>query len=118
MSTRLRCASTRTLSASSPSSTRPTTARSSPRSTHRAVAGIRDIDAVGKGGIGDALWLPQAGNSAQHLAGCQIDHPQTVVAELGNEQPLTLRIDAEVINAAAHLTDRDLRLHDDRRPGR
>ena len=67
---------------------------------HRAVAGIRHKDAVGKRDIGDALRLAQAGDPAQHLAGCQIDHAKAVVAELGNEQPLTLRIDGQVIDPA------------------
>ncbi len=70
---------------------------------HRAVAGIRHKDAVGERDIGDALRLAQAGDRAQHLPGCQIDHPQAVVAELGNKQPLALQIDAQVIDAAAHL---------------
>jgi predicted transcriptional regulator len=40
--------------------------------------------------------------------------PTLLVAELGNKQPLPLRIDAEVIDAAAHFTDRDLRLEHQR----
>jgi len=89
-----------------------------PQHPHRAVAGVRHIDAVREGDIGDALRLAQAGDPAQHLAGCQIDHPQGVVAELGNKQPLPLHIDAEVVDAAAHLTERDLRIEYERRAGR
>jgi hypothetical protein len=54
----------------------------------------------------------------QYLARCQINHADAVVAKLGNEQPLPLRIDAEVIDAAAHFTERDLRLEHQRRATR
>ena len=84
---------------------------------HRAVAGIRHIDAVGKRDVGDTLRLAQAGDRAQHLARCQIDHAQAVVAELGNKQPLALHIDAEVIDPAADLAERDLRLEHEGRAG-
>ena len=82
---------------------------------HRAVAGIRHIDAVCKRDIGNTLWLAQVGDPAQHLAGRQIDHAQAIVAEFSNEQPLALQIDAEVIDAAAHPTERDLRFEHERR---
>ena len=38
----------------------------------------------------------------------QIDDPEAVVAEFGNKQPLALYIDAEVIDPAAHIAERDL----------
>ena len=85
---------------------------------HRAVTPIRDIDAVSKRDIGDALRLAHPGDRAQQLTGRQIDHPQAVVAELGDKQPLSLQIDAQMINPAADLTQRDLCLQHKRRTGR
>ena len=86
-----------------------------PQHAHRAVTGIRHKYAVGKRDIRNALRLAQTGDPAQHLARRQIDHAEAVVAELGNKQPLPLHIDAEVIDAAAHFTERDLRLEHERR---
>src|SRR5215469_11880099 len=77
---------------------------------HRAVTGIRHKHPVGKRDIRYALRLAQTGDPAQYFARRQIDHAEAVVAELGDEQALTLRIDAEMIDAAAHFTERDLRL--------
>ena len=77
---------------------------------HRAIAGIRNIDAVGKRDVGDTLRLAEPGERAQHFAGLKVDHPQAVVAELGDEEAPTLQIDAEVVDPPADLAERDLRL--------
>src|SRR5215472_5721914 len=77
---------------------------------HRTVTGIRHKYAVGKRDIRNALRLVQTANPMEHLARRQIDDAQAVVAELRNEQPLPLRIEAEMIDAAAHLPERYLRL--------
>ena len=61
------------------------------------------------------LRLAQPGDPVQYLARPQIDHAQAVIAKLGNQQSLPLRIDAEVIDAAAHFTKRDFRLEHQRR---
>ena len=85
---------------------------------HRAVAGVCDIDAVGEADITHALGLVQTRDCPQHLAGRKINHAQAIVAELGDKQPLALQIDAEVIDTAAYLTKRDLRLEHERRARR
>ena len=76
---------------------------------HRAVAAIRHKDAVGGGDVRNTLRLAEAGDCA-HLNGRQIDDPQAVVAELGDKQPLAFRIDPQMIDPAADLAQRDLRL--------
>jgi len=58
----------------------------------------------------NALRLAQIGDPTQHLARCQIHNAEAVVAELRNQQPLALQIDAEVIDAAADLAERYPRL--------
>ena len=89
-----------------------------PQHPHRAITGIRYKDAIGKKDIGNALRLAQTVDPPQHLARCQIDHAEAVVTELGHKQPLALHIDAEVVNAAAHITERNLRLEHERRARR
>ena len=74
---------------------------------HRAVARVRHIDAVGKGDVSDTLWLMEAADRAQHLPRCQVDHPEAIVAEFCNKQPLALYIDAEVIDPSADIAERD-----------
>lgn len=74
---------------------------------HRAVAAIRHIDAVGKGDVGDALRLAEAADRAQHFPSRQADDTEAVVAKLGDEQPPAFHIDTEVIDAAAHLAERN-----------
>ena len=81
-----------------------------PQYTHRAITGIRHQYAVRKRDIRNALRLAQASDPAQYLARRQIDHAQAIITELRNEQPLPFRIDGEMIDAAADLTERDLRL--------
>ena len=88
-----------------------------PQNPHRAAAPVRHVDAVGRGDIGHALRLAEAGNRTQHPASCQVDYTQAVIAELGDEKSLALGVDAEVIDAAAHLSERDLRLEHERCPG-
>src|SRR5438874_6294530 len=89
-----------------------------PQHPHRAITGICYKDAIGERDIGNALWLAQTVDPPQHLARCQIDHAEAVVAELGHEQPLALHIDTEVVDAAAHITERNLRLEHERRARR
>ena len=74
---------------------------------HRAVARVCHIDAVGKGHVSDTLWLTEAADRAQHLPRCQIDDAEAIVAEFCNKQPLALYIDAEVIDPAADIAERD-----------
>jgi len=80
-----------------------------PQHAHRAVTGVRYKYAIGKGDIRNALRLAQIGDPTQYLARCQI-HNAEAVAELRKQQPLALQIDAEVIDAAADLAERYLRL--------
>src|SRR5262244_3360044 len=82
-----------------------------PQHTHRTIAGIRYKYAIYKRDIRNALRLAQTGDPVQHLARCQIHDAKAVVAELRNEQPLPLQIDFEVIDAAANLPERYLRLN-------
>ena len=49
-------------------------------------------------------------HSTQHLTPAISTTPRLFIAQLRDKQPLALQIDAEVIDAAAHLTKRDLRL--------
>jgi hypothetical protein len=86
--------------------------------SHRTITGIRHHYAVRKRDIRNALRLAQASDPAQYLARRQINHADTVIAELGNKEPLPLRIDAEMIDAATDLTERDLRLEHQRCGGR
>ena len=74
---------------------------------HRAVTPVCHIDVVGKRHVGDTLRLAEAADRTQYFPGCQIDHPQAVVAEFGDKQPLALYIDAEVIDPAADIAERD-----------
>jgi hypothetical protein len=53
---------------------------------------------------------------ARGLTVRQVDHAQTVVAELGDKQPPALHIDPEVIDPAAHLAERDLCLEHEGHP--
>src|SRR5262249_59715140 len=85
-----------------------------PQHAHRAVTGIRHKYTVGKRDMRNTLRLAQPGDPTQHLAGGEVDHAQAVVAKLRDKQPLTLHIDAEVIDAAAHLAKRYLRLEQER----
>jgi hypothetical protein len=87
---------------------------SSAQYTHRAVTGIRHKCAIRKRDIRNALRLAQPGDLAQYLARCQINHAEAVVDELSNKQPLSLQIDAEVIDSAAHLPERYLCLEYER----
>jgi hypothetical protein len=86
-----------------------------PQHAHRTVTGIRHKYTIRRGEISNALRLAQTGDSTQYLARCQIDHTQAVVAELRYKKPLPLHIDAEVIDAAAHLAKRYFRLEYQRR---
>ena len=81
---------------------------------HRAVTGIRHKYAIRKRDIRNALRLAQPGDLSQYLARCQINHAEVVVDEFGTKQPLSLQIDAEVIDAAAHLPERYLCLEYER----
>jgi hypothetical protein len=56
------------------------------------------------------LRLAQPGDCAHRFSSCQIDDAQAVVAQLGDEQPLPLQIDAEMVDPAADLAERDLSL--------
>ena len=51
----------------------------------------------------------------QHLRRCEVDDAYAVVAELSNKQPLTFQIDAEMVDPADHLAERDLGLQHQRR---
>jgi hypothetical protein len=79
-----------------------------PQHAHRTVTGVRYKYAIRKGDIRNTLRLAQIGDPAQDLPAAQ--DAEAVVAELRNQQPPALNIDSEVIDAAAHLPERYLRL--------
>src|SRR5215468_6150820 len=81
-----------------------------PQHIHRTITGVRYKYAIYKRDIRNALRLAQTGDLVQHLARCQIHDAKAVIAELRNQQPLPLQIDSEVIDAAANLPERYLRL--------
>jgi hypothetical protein len=47
------------------------------------------------------------------LPAARVDDAHAVVAEVGNKQPLAIQIDAEMVDPAVHLAERDLGLQDE-----
>src|SRR5215468_10679180 len=102
----------RMLSASSPRSMRPLGDRSE---AHRSVAGIRDVEGIGRGSVAHALRLPQPRQGPNDPTGVQIQHSNAVIAELGYVESLPSNINREVIDASLHVSEQQLRLENERR---
>ena len=80
------------------------------KQSHRTVTGIGDIERIGRGLVADTLRFFQPSNCANQFAIGEIDNSQGIVAQFGNEQSLPLQINRHVIDAAAHLAQRDFGL--------
>src|SRR5229473_5541470 len=77
------------------------------KQTHRAVTSIGDIKHIGRGLIAHALGLLQFWNPADQFAIWEIDNSNGIIAQLGNEQSLPLQIDRHMVDAAAHVAQRN-----------
>ena len=73
----------------------------------RAVA-ARNVDGVGRGHVGHALRLGQTADPFQHRASREIHDAKAAVAKFGDEQSLASKVDREVIDPSAYLTERNL----------
>ena len=65
--------------------------------------------------VGDPLRLAQPGNAVHDVALFEVNDSHAVIAKLGDEQELPIRVEGKVIDAAAHRAERDLRLENQRR---
>ena len=81
-----------------------------PQDANRPVAGVGDIDLAGRRHVADALRFAKSGERAQGGHGLEIDHAHRVIAQLGDEQPLVIEIDRQVIDPSAHIAERDFSL--------
>jgi hypothetical protein len=81
---------------------------------HRAVTRIRDIDEIRLVRIGDALRFLEVANALNYLAGADIDHLYGVVSERGHDEMLPAAINRHVVDAPAHVRQREGRLEHQR----
>ena len=65
---------------------------------HRSVARVCDVKRIRRRHISEALWLSQSGNRLNEFTFLEVDDPDGVVAEFGNEEPLPRQIDRHVID--------------------
>src|SRR5260370_26135023 len=74
---------------------------------HRSIPSVRDVDRIGRRFVGDALGLLCAEHSALHLACSEVDDANGVVTQFGNEQPLALEVDGEMVDTTGDRPQRD-----------
>ena len=78
------------------------------KNAHRSIARVCDVKRIHRRHVSEALRFPQSGNRLNDLALLEVDDPDGVVAELGNEEPLPRQINRHVINSTAHFAERNL----------
>jgi hypothetical protein len=76
--------------------------------SHRAVVGVGDVQHIGRGLVADALWFLQSWNPVDQFATWEIDNSDGIVAQFGNEQPLSFQIDCHVVDPATDVAERNL----------
>jgi hypothetical protein len=74
-----------------------------PEKPQGAVSRVRHVKRVCCGEIANALRLSKAADSAGDLGFLKVDHPDGIVAEFRNEEPLVTRISGEMVDPALDL---------------
>ena len=75
---------------------------------HRSIARVCDVKRIRRRQVSDALWLLQSPHRSNDLFVLEVDDPDGVVAEFGNEEPLPRQINRHVIDSAAHFAEGNL----------